>query len=182
MSQKSDTQLLIEAVKNADLFRLLVERMPQGDSSGLDADMVDGYHASDLIRRCQEVLVESNKLIHGVVSPTFIHNLASMYHPDVSIATPVDGQMLVYDGPSSTWKIMDPNVTVVGDTIGLAKETAVLSGIADPATTKKVNELNMILNADGTVASIVYRDVTPATLFTLTFSYPDATHINIVRS
>jgi hypothetical protein len=68
MQRKSDTQLLIEGLKNAELFKFLFDRMPQGEGSGLDADTVDGFHAKDLIRKCQEILVETNKVIHGVSS------------------------------------------------------------------------------------------------------------------
>jgi hypothetical protein len=69
MGQKSDTQLLIEGLKNAELFKFLFDRMPKGEGSGLDADLVDGFHAKDLIRKCQEILVETNKVIHGISSP-----------------------------------------------------------------------------------------------------------------
>lgn len=68
MSHKTDTQLLIEALKNAELFKFLFDRMPQGEGSGIDADTVDGFHAEDLIRKAQEILVETEKVIHGISS------------------------------------------------------------------------------------------------------------------
>jgi len=68
MSQKTDTQLLIEGLRNAELFKFLFDRMPQGHDSDIDADMVDGFHAKDLIRKCQEILVDTDKIIHGISS------------------------------------------------------------------------------------------------------------------
>jgi hypothetical protein len=76
MGQKTDTQLLIEGLKNAELFKFLFDRMPQGEGSGLDADLVDGFHAKDLIRKCQEILVETNKVIHGISSGLIPHRIS----------------------------------------------------------------------------------------------------------
>jgi hypothetical protein len=95
-------------------------------------------------------------------------------HSEVmSIADPTTvGRMLVIDANGKIGVSSLPTATVAD----------MLRGLVDPPTTKKVNEVNLTLNADGTVATIVFRDAVPAVLFTLTLSYPDATHINIVRS
>jgi len=48
---------------------------------------------------------------------------------------------------------------------------------------EKVNEIDFTLNADGSVATSIYKDITGATLFTLTFNYNDAGDVtSIVRS
>ena len=45
--------------------------------------------------------------------PPTTHNLASAIHPDVNIASPVNGQMLIYDAATAKWVNLDPNVTVI---------------------------------------------------------------------
>jgi hypothetical protein len=65
-----------------------------------------------------------------------------------------------------------PNVTV----------NDLLRGLTDPATTKKVNEIDFTWNSDGTAATVVYKDSSAATLFTLTFNYSGGNLASIVRS
>lgn len=176
MGQKSDTQLLIEAVKNADVFRLLFERMPQGEGSGLDADMVDGYHATDLIRKCQEILVETDKVIHGIGSGAMSHHGNEWHSSDfkleadfpTTIVSPSDGQFMCYKAADAKWENFDPNVTVVG-------------ALMSPPAGHKVTGMRFTWNPDGTVKTIAPRDGA-TDLFTVTFIWnPDGTIYDLDR-
>jgi hypothetical protein len=199
---------LVAAAEKARKSEELLEALPQGHGSGLDADMVDGFHARELISRSggggsggaggdmEKSVYDAND--NGVVDnsekledstkaevqdhPAKAHDLSSERHPDVSVSSPSDGQMLIYDGTSQKWKNLDPDVTVVGDEVGLAKDASVLSGLTDPAATKKVNQVDFTWNPDGTLATAVYKDAEGATLFTLTFNYSGGNLTGIVRS
>jgi hypothetical protein len=57
-----------------------------------------------------------------------------------------------------------------------------LRGLTDPATGKVVNEVDFTWNADNTMATAVFKDAAPATLFTLTMTYVAGNCTKILRS
>jgi hypothetical protein len=202
---------LVAAAEKARKSEELLEALPQGSGSGLDADMVDGFHARELIAKGQSAgggggagaggdmeksvydtdndgVVDDSEKLEGSTKAEVqdhlakAHDLSSDRHPDVNVSSPADGQMLIYDGPSKQWKNLDPDVTVVGDEVGLAKDTSVLSGLTDPPAGKKVMRLESTRNADDTVATVIFKDGEGSTLFTLTFSYSGGNWTSIVRS
>jgi hypothetical protein len=199
---------LVAAAEKAKKSEELLEALPQGHESGLDADMVDGFHARELISRSggggsggaggdmeksvydtnSNGVVDNSEKLEGSTKAEVqdhapkTHDLSSDRHPDVNVTSPTDGQILLYDGGSEKWKNGDPDVTVVGDEVGLAKDASVLSGLTDPAATKKVNQVGFTWNGDGTLATAVYKDGADATLFTLTFNYSGGNLVSIVRS
>jgi hypothetical protein len=60
--------------------------------------------------------------------------------------------------------------------------TDLLRGLTDPATTKVVNEVDFTWNADGTMATAVFKDVAVATLLTLTMTYTSGNLTKVLRS
>jgi hypothetical protein len=90
--------------------------------------------------------------------------------------------MLIYDEPSKQWKNLDPDVTIVGDEVGLAKDSSVLSELTSAPANKKVMKVEFTWNADVTLATAVYKDSAGVTLFTLTFNYSGGNLTGIVRS
>jgi hypothetical protein len=65
---------------------------------------------------------------------------------------------------------------------GEAIHDAILSGIASAPTGKKINSVNITLNADGTIDVIQFYGAGGVLLFTLTFAYSGASSITITRS
>lgn len=71
-----------------------------------------------------------------------VHNLAHVDHPDVNIASPVDGQLLMYDGGTGKWINADPNVSVVPHGTHVKKIDLTATGIIHtPTSGKKVRIL-----------------------------------------
>jgi len=68
------------------------------------------------------------------------------------------------------------------NTIGTVGVTDLLGGLCAPPTGTVINELDPTWNADGTIATIVYKDAAVVTLFTLTFSYTSGNITKILRS
>lgn len=56
------------------------------------------------------------------------------------------------------------------------------TGLTNPVTGKKVNQVDFTWNADGSINTIIFKETGGATLFTLTFSYSAGNVISIVRS
>jgi len=203
-------QKLVEMAEKAKKSEGLLEALPQGHESGLDADMVDGFHARELISKGQSAggggggaggdmeksvydtdndgVVDDSEKLEGQTKaevqdhPAKTHDLSSDRHPDVNVVSPSDGQMLIYDEPSRQWKNLDPDVTIVGDEVGLAKDSSVLSELTSAPTNKKVAKVEFTWNPDGTLATAVYKDSAGVTLFTLTFNYSGGNLAGIVRS
>jgi hypothetical protein len=202
-------QKLVEMAEKAKKSEELLEALPQGHESGLDADMVDGFHARELISKGQSAggggggaggdmeksvydtdndgVVDDSEKLEGSTKaevqdhPPKTHDLSSDRHPDVNVSSPADGQMLIYDGPSNQWKNLDPDVTIVGDDVGLAKDASVLSGLTDATAGHKATKVEFTWNADGTVGTIKYYDGVTL-LFTLTFAYSNGNLSSITRS
>jgi hypothetical protein len=80
----------------------------------------------------------------------------------------------ITDGSGFTAVIISGNVTV----------TDLLRGLTDPATAKKVNEVDFTVNADDSINTIIFKDSGGITLFTLTFSWSagSGVPVRIVRS
>ena len=204
-------QKLVEMAEKAKKSEELLEALPQGHESGLDADMVDGFHARELIAKGQSAgggggagaggdmektvydtdndgVVDDSERLEGQTKaevqdhPAKTHDLSSDRHPDVNVVSPSDGQMLIYDAVSEQWKNLDPDVTIVGDEVGLAKDSSVLSELTSAPTNKKVAKVEFTWNPDGTLATAVYKDSAGVTLFTLTFNYSGGNLAGIVRS
>jgi len=203
-------QKLVEMAEKAKKSEELLEALPQGHESGLDADMVDGFHARELISKGQSAggggggaggdmektvydtdndgVVDDSEKLEGQTKaevqdhPAKTHDLSSDRHPDVNVSSPSDGQMLIYDEPSKQWKNLDPDVTIVGDEVGLAKDNSVLSELTSAPANKKVAKVEFTWNADVTLATAVYKDSGGVTLFTLTFNYSGGNLAGIVRS
>ena len=203
-------QKLVEMAEKAKKSEELLEALPQGHESGLDADMVDGFHARELISKGQSAggggggaggdmektvydtdndgVVDDSEKLEGQTKaevqdhPAKTHDLSSDRHPDVNVVSPSDGQMLIYDAVSEQWKNLDPDVTIVGDEVGLAKDSSVLSELTSAPTNKKVMKVEFTWNADVTLATAVYKDSAGVTLFTLTFNYSGGNLTGIVRS
>jgi hypothetical protein len=203
-------QKLVEMAEKAKKSEELLEALPQGHESGLDADMVDGFHARELISKGQSAggggggaggdmektvydtdndgVVDDSERLEGQTKaevqdhPAKTHDLSSDRHPDVNVSSPLDGQMLIYDEPSKQWKNLDPDVTIVGDSVGLAKDSSVLSELTSAPANKKVAKVEFTWNADVTLATAVYKDSAGVTLFTLTFNYSGGNLTSIVRS
>ncbi len=57
-----------------------------------------------------------------------------------------------------------------------------LSGLTSMPTTKQAKEVDFTWNVDGTVNTIVYKDTSGATAFTLTFAYSAGSAISITRT
>jgi len=203
-------QKLVEMAEKAKKSEELLEALPQGHESGLDADMVDGFHARELISKGQSAggggggaggdmaktvydtdndgVVDDSEKLEGQTKVEVqdhlakTHDLSSDRHPDVNVVSPLDGQMLIYDAVSEQWKNLDPDVTIVGDEVGLAKDSSVLSELTSAPANKKVARVEFTWNADVTLATAVYKDSAGVTLFTLTFNYSGGNLTGIVRS
>lgn len=198
---------LVAVAEKAKKSEELLEALPQGHGSGLDADMVDGFHARELISRSggggsggaggdmeksvydvnNNGVVDNSEKLEGSTKAEVqdhapkTHDLSSDRHPDVKVSSPADGQILLYDGGSEKWKNGDPEVTVVGDEVGLAKDASVLSGLTDVTSGHKATKVEFTWNGDGTVNTIKYYDGADL-LFTLTFAYSGGNVSSITRS
>lgn len=111
LALRNKKQTLATARQQRELAKALLNLLPQGEGSGLDADMVDGLHADEIV---EKALAEARKQGFGggggAVNHT--HALDHPFHEDVNIGTPTEGQMLLYNATSGKWENGDPLVTV----------------------------------------------------------------------
>lgn len=96
--------------------------------------------------------------------------------------TAVKGQMQILDSAGTSVLLIDSSGKIGISSLPNVTINDLLRGLTDPASTKKVNEIDFTWNSDGTPATAVYKDSAGATLFTLTFNYVGGNLSSIVRS
>jgi len=88
----------------------------------------------------------------------------------------------VHNVTDGSGNVVDPRNIRALTTSDIVAVQDLLRGLTDPATTKAINEIDLTWNADGTIATIVFKDAAVATLFTLTFTYTSGNVTKILRS
>ncbi len=115
---------------------------PQGTGSGLDADTVDGQHAS------------------AFATSAHTHTIAQL--TDVSPTTPTTGQVLTYNAVSGQWRNVSPTVGVT--------DHGLLSGLADDDHTQYHNDTRagtwLALQDIHSLADVSPKDVTNGQVLT----------------
>ena len=113
----------------------------------------------------REYTPPSHKIVKSIMFSNVTYgNIGTIWLDDISVN---------YTQAVTVSNLLNPHPVAVQD---------LLRGLTDPAATKKVNEVDFTWNADGTVATAVYKDSGAVTLFTLTFSYATGNLTSIVRS
>ena len=131
MSELERSKKILDAYKQkkeAEEAKRIFDLLPQGPNSGLDADTVDGYDADELIEKCRKSIVVKaggsgggggGDMFRGAYDADYdgvvddSENTQAIDGVTLDAEAPVDGQVLVYDAGSGTWKPLDPDVTIV---------------------------------------------------------------------
>jgi hypothetical protein len=67
----------LKANETVEAFRMLLDLMPKGEGSQLDADMVDGLHADEIVERAVQAIKEAERVVHGFRSVSNVAHKAT---------------------------------------------------------------------------------------------------------
>lgn len=112
------TQRLLKANETVEAFRMLLDLMPKGEGSQLDADMVDGLHADEIVERAVQAIREAERVIHGFRS---VSNVAHK-------ATHLVGNSDAFDGATDELSFQ---IEKVNGTAGIIGKSRVVYNLID---------------------------------------------------